>query len=186
MHIDQKYIISLQQNDHKEIQAIYRLFADKIKRMILANRGTEEEAEDVFQEALIDIYKMSADGKFVLTCPFEAFLVIVCKRKWLNVLKIKDRLPVTNEVFHVSTYNGAEWQEAEQHALKLERENLVMHLLEQMDEKCKVVIKACMSHQNQMQVAESLGFTYAYLRKKKSQCMAALGKRAKEHPLFRN
>jgi len=185
LHADQQYIRFLQQNDTRGINEIYRLYADKIKRLIVTHNGSEDDAADIFQESLVDIYKMSADGSFVLTCPFEAFLVMVCKRKWLNALKKKGRSPVTKLTDDVSAFKEADLQQAEQQAVQVEQEQTIMQLLEQLGDKCREIIKACMTSRHQEKVAESLGLTYAYLRKKKSECMAGLGKLAKEHPLFK-
>jgi RNA polymerase sigma factor (sigma-70 family) len=185
LHQDQRYITFLQQNDARGIGEIYRLYADKIKRLIVTNSGSEEDAADIFQESLVDIYRMSTESDFVLTCPFEAFLVLVCKRKWLNVLKKNGRSPVTKSFDDVSSFKQEEWDSAGEYARREERETTIMELLEQLGDKCREIIKACMSGDHQEKVAESLGLTYAYLRKKKSECMAGLAALARQHPLFK-
>ncbi|MDC7217458.1 MAG: sigma-70 family RNA polymerase sigma factor [Spirochaetales bacterium] len=185
MHSDQRFITYLQQNDSKGISEIYRLFALKIERMIVRNSGDAADAADIMQEALIDIFRLAADGKFVLTCPFEAFLVTVCKRKWLNALKKRSANPVTNSLDDGYTVNIDDGKEADLHAGRIERESTVMQVLETMGDKCRQIIKACMGKIHQEKVAEQLGLTYAYLRKKKSECMARLGQLVREHPLFK-
>ncbi|GGC44902.1 hypothetical protein GCM10011386_41460 [Parapedobacter defluvii] len=184
MHPDQRFINYLRNNDSQGIAEIYRLYANKIVRMISHNNGNDADAADILQEALIDIYRLSADGKFVLTCPFEAFLVTVCKRKWLNVLKKKTRNPVTKSLDEGFTFERNDETEANVHADQLERENAVMQVLETMGSTCRDIIKACMGKEHQEKVAEQLGLTYGYLRKKKSECMAQLGKLVNAHPLF--
>lgn len=184
MHPDQRFINYLQHNDSRGIVEIYHLYADKIVRMIRHNNGDEADAADILQEALIDIYRLSADGKFVLTCPFEAFLVTVCKRKWLNVLKKKSGNPVTKSLDDGFTFEQNDETEANGIADQLERENAVMQVLETMGSTCRDIIKACMGKEHQEKIAEQLGLTYAYLRKKKSECMAQLGRLVKAHPLF--
>lgn len=185
MHSDQKYIIYLQQHNSTGIDGIYQEFAPKVKRMIIANSGSEVEAADIFQESLIDIYKLSLTKDFVLTCSFEAFLIIVCKRKWLSVLKSGHKKKVTNMGDDLSTY-GEEAALAEDYATKIEKENAVIAFLEQLSEKCKEIIKACLKEKHQQKVAADLGISYAYLRKRKSICMDELSKRVKSHQLFKN
>ncbi len=184
MHPDQRFINSLQHNDSQGIAEIYRLYADKIVRMIRHNNGDEADAADILQEALIAIYRLSADGNFKLTCPFEAFLVTVCKRKWLNVLKKRSVNPVTKSLDEGFTFERSDEMEANGLADQLERESTLMQVLESMGSTCRELIKACMGKEHQEKVAERLGLTYAYLRKKKSECMAQLGKLVKAHPLF--
>jgi DNA-directed RNA polymerase specialized sigma24 family protein len=54
-HSDQRYITALVENDQRLIAEIYQRYAGKVKGMILTNNGSEDDAADVFQEALIDI-----------------------------------------------------------------------------------------------------------------------------------
>ncbi|MEC3879621.1 RNA polymerase sigma factor [Parapedobacter sp. 10938] len=185
MHPDQRFITYLQCNDNQGIAEIYTLYAPKIARMIQYNSGDAADAADIMQEALMDICRMSADGKFRLTCPFEAFLVMVCKRKWLNVIKKKSGSPVTKSIDDGFIIDKSDEQEAERHTQQLERERTVMQVLSSMGERCREIIQACMGKAQQEQVAQQLGLTYAYLRKKKSECMAELGRLVKAHPLFK-
>lgn len=185
MHPDQKYISYLQEHHSGGIDEIYRLYAGKVKKMILANNGSEEEAADIFQETLVDIYKLSLNKDFVLTCSFEAFLIIICKRKWLSYLKTTYKKKVTNLTDHIYTFGENEVSTAEEYALKIEKENTVHTLLEKLGDKCKEIIKACLQDKNQEKIAAKLGISYAYLRKRKSLCMAELTKMVREHHLFK-
>ncbi|MCH5716281.1 RNA polymerase sigma factor [Niabella hibiscisoli] len=92
MHADQQYIEALRQHNSQQIEEIYRLFAPGIKKFLLSKGADAEEAGDIFQEAIIDVYKLAQNKSFALTCPLEAFLLLICKRKWINqVEKIKER-----------------------------------------------------------------------------------------------
>lgn len=186
MHADHRFIIYLKENNSKGIDEIYKSYADNVKRYILKNSGDEDDAADIFQEALVDIYKLAYNPSFVLTCPFEAFLITVCKRKWLNVLKKRKQSPVTNSLDDLYTLKESDVSISESYSELIEEENTVMQVLEAMGERCKEIIKACMVGTHQEKVAESLGLTYAYLRKKKSECMSVLSTLVKEHPLFEN
>ncbi len=57
-----------------------------------------EEAGDIFQESIIDVYKLAQNKDFTLTCPLEAFLLLICKRKWINQAEKNKRHGVTNPV----------------------------------------------------------------------------------------
>lgn len=84
MHTDQQYIDALRQNDEKLIAKIYQNHAPGIKAYLQSKGASTEDAGDIFQEAILDVYKLALDEKFVLSCPLEAFLLLVCKRKWIN------------------------------------------------------------------------------------------------------
>ena len=184
MHIDQIYIQYLKDNNSSGIQLIYNKFSKQIVTLIKQNSGSEDDGYDIFQESLVDIYHMARDSDFVLTTNFGSFLNLVCKRKWLNVLKKRQRMPVTNleqSVLYVEDESSKDWEAL---LFQVNRENVVMSLLGTLGESCQQIIKRCMVEKHQEKIAESMGITYAYLRKKKSECMASLVKKIKESGLY--
>ena len=153
----------------------------------LSSRGcNEEDAGDLFQEALIDIYKLATNKQFVLSCPFEAFLLLVCKRKFFNKTKKTSLHVVTNgEEEAYTNIPGDANASAEEHLNQLGREQLVMSLLEQMGN-CKEVILKSLLKKPQEEIAEELGMTYAYYRKRKSNCMGELAELVHLNPQFKD
>lgn len=141
----------------------------------MANSGTEEDAADIFQEVLTELYRQATDKQLQLTCPFEAFLVLLCKRRWLNTLKKRGRQPVTKDVDDVSIGEDV-FAQAEQVQLQEQRMQLFLQCLEKLGGTCKELIRRSMSGDAQELIAEQMKVTYGYLRKKKSECMAALTK----------
>src|SRR6201995_1894253 len=95
VHADQPYIEGLLRNDNQLIAEVYRRFAPAISRHIQQNRGSEDDGADLFQEYLVDIYNQAKYKGLQLACPFEPFLLLVCKRKWLNEIKKRGHSPVT-------------------------------------------------------------------------------------------
>lgn len=184
MHPDQKYIQYLISNDPKGIAQIYASFGHKVVDMVRYNSGSEDDGFDILQESLMDIYHLAKDRQFKLTTTFSSFLLLVSKRKWLNEIKKKKRQGVTNADDFVFDVEDASSKELEAHLQIVEKENMVMELLGTLGERCQEIIRKCMTAPHQEQVAEMLGISYAYLRKKKSECMAQLGKKVKAHPLF--
>ena len=175
IHTDQRYITALLQNDVVIVREIYDKYAGKIKHYIMANSGSEDDAADIFQEALIDIYNQATNKQLQLTCPFEPFLLLICKRKWLNVLKKRGREPVTKEADDVSIGEDV-FALAEQMKQNDQRLQMFLQCFENLGEACKDIIKKCLSGDDQALIAEQLKVSYGYLRKKKSECMAALTK----------
>lgn len=175
VHPDQQYINALQQHDAAGIAGIYQRFAPGIKAYLQSKGALAEEAGDVFQEALVDIYKLASDGSFVLTCPFEAFLLLVCKRKWINLAKKSSRREVTIPAPDAFTGIADPAAEAAADAARrVEQEQLVVQMLEQISERCREIILGAYSYPSQQALAQKLGVSYAYLRKKKSACLAEL------------
>ena len=180
IHSDQRFITALLHNDDLTVKEIYEKFSGKVKYYVLDNQGSLADAADIFQEALIDIYRQAKEKALKLTCPFESFLLLVCKRKWLNVLKKRGRSRVTNTVEDVSEIGEDMMAKAEDLALQDERVSIFMAMFEKLGEKCREIIRLSLSGQPQEEMAASLNVSYGYLRKKKSECMAELIKSIKQ------
>ena len=175
MHADQHYIEALKNHNSLQIELIYKNFSPGIKRFLLSKGATEEEAGDIFQEALVDVYKLAKDDGFVLTCPLEAFLLLVCKRKWINITEKNKRHGVTKSIDDGYTQiAGDDDKVAALYEDTFQKENIVITMLQKISERCREIIVASYADKSQQQVADKMGVSYAYLRKKKSQCMAEL------------
>lgn len=173
-HPDQKYITALLNNNLELLDELYQKYSGKIKWMILKNNGTEADAADIFQDALLSIYHKARTKGFVLTCPLDAFLYLICKNKWLNELGKRKGSPVT--ILEDEGYNMGEdsFQLAEECTLQEERLNLLLEKIAELGDACREVLHLSWSGLTMEGVAEKLGFTYGYARKKKSECMAKL------------
>ena len=183
-HPDHKYIEALAQNDSVLIEEIYRRFAEGIKRMVVKNSGSETDAADLFQEVLMELHQKATKQHFVLTCPFEAFLHLVCRNRWINKLQKMKRRNVTitgNEGFDVNE-NVAENYEAL--LVQEKRKNLVEEKLAGLGEGCRDLLSLSWSGKPLQEVAVMLNFSYAYVRKKKTECMGKLISLVKEAPGF--
>ncbi|MCB9081959.1 MAG: RNA polymerase sigma factor [Lewinellaceae bacterium] len=91
MHEDQRYIEGLKRGDEKVIQEIYSRYSGFIKNWINQNNGSADDAQDVFQDALLALFERAGNQGITLTSPFQALLFTVCRNKWLDRLRHKTR-----------------------------------------------------------------------------------------------
>lgn len=166
MHSDHRYILALLDNDPVVIEEIYLKYAGKIKRMILKNNGDESDAADIFQESLLAIYQKAKNQNFILTCPFEAFLYLVCKNKWINELNKRKAHGVTfTDTAGYTT--GEDIAEQASHVIQNdERKNLLEEKLGELGEGCRKLLQLSWSGKAMDEVAAILNVTYGYVRKK--------------------
>jgi len=98
-------------------------------RIVLSNNGTEEEAKDVYQEALLVFWQKVVRGNLVLTSKISTYLYSVCLNQWRKELDRKSRLS-SEEV------DGEYFQ---QHDSK-ERLKIVVECIEELGDVCKKVL----------------------------------------------
>ncbi len=58
-----------------------------IEGFVTHNQGNREEAQDVFQDAMIVIYNRIRSGELELSCKFGTFLYAICKNIWIQERK---------------------------------------------------------------------------------------------------
>jgi len=172
-HKDQKYINALLQNDSKLLGEIYKKYAPKIIRYITQNGGDADSAQDVIQETLVTIYHQAKEKGLVLTVPFDAYFFLLCKRRWLNELKKRKKTEVTNDSDFVSISDDALIQ-IEETVLYESRSALFQLKLSELSRACRELLEKAFVIKSMQKVAKILGISYAYARKKKSQCIGKL------------
>jgi len=183
IHEDQKYIDGLLNNNSFIIQAIYDKFVPKVVNYIKQNSGSSDQAQDVVQDTIVTIYNQASEKGLQLTCPFDAYFFLLCKRKWLNVLKKTSNKEVTINEEVLS--KGDEAQElAFETSVFGEKQALFAEMFEKLGNACKDLLKATFKIKSMEDVAASLNVTYAYARKKKSLCIGKLTELVRESPKY--
>jgi len=179
-HPDYIYIKALAENDTFVLKRLYEKFSPKIIAFVKNNSGNESEAQDLFQEALIAIFHKAVDKNFVLSCPFDAYLYMVCRNKWFNILKSKGKKGVT--LVEPNTFNNDKQIEtlSEETVIEDEKQKLFDKKLLEISNKCQEFLKLSWAGNAMDKVAELLNVSYGYARKKKSECMKKLTTLIKE------
>ena len=185
-HHDQQYIQALLDNDSLLLKELYDKYSGKIKNMVLKNNGTESDAADIFQDALLDIYQRAKNKGFVLTCPLDAYLYLICKNKWINKLNKKANSGVT--FLDTEGYNHTEDVFKNTAILQNQHERgiLLSQKFKELGEGCRELLELSWTGISMMQVAEKLQNSYSYIKKKKSECMGKLIALVKKSPEFSN
>jgi len=182
-HKDQKYIEALLQNNSSLLDEIYQKFAPKIVRYISQNSGDADAAQDIIQETLVTIYHQAKEKDLVLTVPFDAYFFLLCKRRWLNELKKRGKTQVTNIDEFVSISDDAHEQVAETELYE-SRSALFQSKLKLLNKSCQDLLEKVFAIQSMQKVAEVLGVSYGYARKKKSQCIGKLTELVRESAAY--
>lgn len=175
IHPDNKYINALRDNDQVLLDELYTLFSGKIKKMVLQNNGSEADAADIFQEALVDLYKKAKTG-FTLTCPMEAFLFMICRNRWLNTITRRKYNNVTfaEDEGYSNLVSEDSFAVAEQIKTNQNRKNLIDSKLVELGGSCSELLQLSWSGKKLELIATLMNTTYNYIRKKKSDCMGKL------------
>ncbi len=76
---DSQIIQRIKLGDESALDYLYEQHYKMMLRMVLRNNGTEQEALDIFQDALIVFWQKAMDDNFELTSKISTYLFSVCK-----------------------------------------------------------------------------------------------------------
>ena len=179
LHEDQVYIDGLAENNSAIIDSIYKKFVPKVIYYIKSNSGDYYKAQDVIQEVLVTIYDQAKTKGLQLTCPFDAYFFLLCKRRWINELKKTSNKQVTK--LDENVYKDDVTTDMLNESEIFETKNQLFELMfQKLGEKCQEILKTSFTTKSMEEVAEMLQITYAYARKKKSLCTGELTKMIQE------
>lgn len=83
------------END-KGLNCLYRICSKTILKFITGNNGTEDDAQDIIQDAVIIFYEKVKSKDLILECSISTYIYSVCRNLWLN--KIKHRKRFLNDI----------------------------------------------------------------------------------------
>jgi RNA polymerase sigma factor (sigma-70 family) len=167
---DEEILSQLRAGDERALDFLYRKNYRMMVKMILKNSGTEDEAKDVYQDALIVLWNKARNPDFVLTSKISTYLYSVCLNLWRKELERKGRLSR---------------EEADQPVImemdKEERVTIILGCIEELSETCKNILLYFYYDRLSMdEIAEKLGFANADTAKtKKYKCKQELDKKVK-------
>ena len=185
IHPDQMYLDGLANNNSAVINLIYKKFVPKVIYYIKTNSGNEDKAQDVVQEIMILLFNQAKANKLQLTCPFDAYFFLLCKRKWLNELKKISNKTVTIADDLLSV-NESEQQLLDQTEVFEKKQSLFDSMFSKLGDKCQELLRLSFTTKSMEEVAEKLNVTYGYVRKKKSLCVGQLTALVQETYSYKN
>lgn len=88
---DLKTVDGIAGGDATVLECLYRDYFPMVLHMVIQNQGSEDEAKDVFQEAVIVLYDKVKQGNFELSSKLKTYLYAICRRLWLKQLGNQER-----------------------------------------------------------------------------------------------
>ncbi|OWY19114.1 sigma-70 family RNA polymerase sigma factor [Sphingobacteriales bacterium UPWRP_1] len=171
--------------ENQSLQFLYKQHFAAVVKLVTANKGTHEEAKDLFHDALAAFYEQVKSGRFKGESSIGTYLYAIARNMWLNRLKR-------------STYHAAyektlqnEGEPLDQHAhealVEQEKTNTVLGVLTLIGEECKKMLLLAIYENLPMEdIAVQMGFKNAQnARNKKLKCSNRLKELLEERPQIR-
>jgi RNA polymerase sigma factor (sigma-70 family) len=155
---------------------LYRNYYKSIERYILNNSGTKDDAEDIFQDAMLVLLDKLNKDDFRLTATLKTYVFAISKNLWLKRLRNpKHRYEVgLDEEMSDSLYN--------EYSIAIEEEtsaaDKVSVLMSKVTHHCNQLLNAMFFEQKSMeQVQQEFGYTTKHnAQNQKYKCIEQMRK----------
>ena len=179
-HQDQRYIEGIARGDEKTLLEIYRNFRPRIEKLIRQNKGTIEDARDIFNTGLKIIFLQTQKKNLEIEVSFYSYLRTICYRRWLNQLNQQNKFTTDIE----SLPESASDQSVLKDITQSEKILFCRRQFSRLPERCREILGLKFGGLTYKDVAEKLDLNESYTRRKGSQCAGELVALAKNDPEF--
>lgn len=172
---DREVVLGILNNSEEALNKLYLGYYPMVLQFILNNNGDEDDAKDVYQEAIIVLYNKIKSGNFELSSKLKTYLYSVSRRIWLK--KLAQHSKKANNIADFEDVLTVE-EDVEQHEQKDMQFDKMKTSLESLGEPCKTIIEDFYIHNLSMQdICEKFGYTNSDNAKtQKYKCLQRLKK----------
>ena len=178
---DEQILKGILRHDNVVLAYIYKQYFYKVNSFIRKNSGDEDDVNDIFQEAIIIIYRKLKENDLLFeNRSFEVYLFSVCRFLWLKHLekrriekeKISDTLPFQDDIYDDNLVAVVE---------KNERFLLYQKHFRNISADCQKILQLFFDKVPIKQIAQIMGFkSDKYVKSRKFKCKELLIERIKQ------
>jgi RNA polymerase sigma factor (sigma-70 family) len=180
---DAELLAALKNSEQHEVALKGLFFNDtwrqSVRRYVEKNRGNEQEAIEVFHDALTALSLNIRSGKFEERATLYTYFMGIVKIKWLSKLKQKQR----HISFETIEYTLEDEQNVETELANQELSSWLDEILKNIGEPCRTVLMMYMERYSNAEIAQKLGLSSTNAAKTKCyECRQKLQKYLEKHP----
>ncbi|MBS1616288.1 MAG: sigma-70 family RNA polymerase sigma factor [Bacteroidetes bacterium] len=155
---DEELLQELATGARQATAQVYRKHYPTVMRWLQSAGGSEADAADLFQEAMMVLFEKARNPEFRLSCRIGTYLFAICKHLWYKKLERDRRMPQLDVALEpdASAYEDDLniHREREEHYAQLDA------ALESLGEPCRSLLRAFYHQDKSMQeIAAAFGYT---------------------------
>ena len=178
------YITAILEGERLTLRRLYAEQLPVITSLIHKYGGSDSDAKDIFQDAVLIVYQKARQPDFLLSSQFSTFFYGICRNLWLNC---RTKKSATAEVtFPKEVKYIADDIPTEAELLLVERGNLFRKAFRQLGEDCQQLLELFFQKIPMEMIATRMGYgSEGYARRRKLQCKQRLVELVKADPAYR-
>jgi len=180
---DLEIIQGIRERDNKILEYLYNEYFGLVYDVVSQNKGNEDDARDVLQEAIILIYRKIRDESLELNSSFKTYLYSVSRYIWKRELRNRE-----TETHHLMKYTREDSRATESpdpdHEQQ-ERYRLYQEHFNKLGKECRSVLRMFLNNCSMEHIAKKMGYkSRKFVKKKKYKCKEQLVRSIKNDKRF--
>ncbi len=177
---NQGFIKGLINRDEKIITCIYKKVFPIILDYVSCNNGSYQDAEDVFQEAMLILLEKTRSKSLILTCRFTTYFWGICKKVWLKELRNRKRT-----VYQINYYSEKTDNVTFDSNLEMKQIQLFLKHFKNLSKDCKKVLFLHFDRTSLEEITTIMGYRSLQIsQNKKYRCKKRLMELIMKDPEF--
>lgn len=180
---DIEILDSIRTGDQSGINQVYKKYSTMIYQLILTNNGSQQDAEDIYHEALVTMISNIRTPGFALTAKLSSYLYSISRNLWLYKLRQRGNSKMVDTELPDHILHEDQVPEIE---IFEEKHALIAKVFDSISPDCNQLLKSFYFDQKPLKdLAAEMGLTDGFIRIKKMRCMEALKKLVENHPDYK-
>jgi RNA polymerase sigma factor (sigma-70 family) len=135
---DDAFISGLRDKNEKAIYGLYTTYYPSVEKYIIMNSGSDQDAEDVFQDTVLVLLQYVSKTDFSLNCSLKTFVFAIARRLWLKHIRGRSKTETLAEIELGQQDFLVHWEEVERSE---KRYNSIPQVLSRISAHCSGLLK---------------------------------------------
>lgn len=164
------------------LEYLYDISLKKVRQYIMKNSGSKEDANDIFQDAVIVLFNQIQMNKFNEVYSIDAFLYSVARNLWIDKVRRSKKFTMFDSSIETTIHS----QELDQlqYLIQKEKSTAMKQVFKLLDEKCQRILSYVIYEKRSMkEIKDLMGYSSEDVAKTNHyRCKQYLSKLVKNDP----
>ncbi|MCF8335333.1 MAG: RNA polymerase sigma factor [Bacteroidales bacterium] len=180
---DLEIIRGIRERDNNILEYLYNEYFGMIYDFVYQNNGSEDDARDVLQEAIILIYKKIRNESLELNSSFKIYFYSVCQRIWFH--ELRSRKIEYNHILNYAIPDSEFVDSVNEEYKQQKKYRLYQEHFNKLSIECKKVLRMFLRNCSLKHIAKMMQYkSQEYAKKRKFICKEQLVKSIKNDKRF--
>lgn len=165
MQSDKEILAAIRSGDDSVLEHLYKNVLPKVKNYVARNSGNNDDARDVFQDAVVIFYKYVKQEKFDGRQDIAGFIFSISRNLWINIAKRNNRvLQINKETARINAE-----PDFSDELITREREEYIGKLFSALGDSCRqILLYSIYDRLSMKEIKEKMNFSSENVAKTKN------------------